>query len=121
MQKLNRFVRFSLSYFLHQAAASTQASVSTSAAEVGKAKAKAKAKTKAKTKTKSKEKAGPALEGSEAPGLCERVPGVGRGVMMGVYVQDLMRLDKGAMIMFAVFHAHDVGSDVPARDGFPFK
>lgn len=32
--------------------------------------------------------------------LCERVPGVGRGVMMGVYVQDLMRLDGGAIVYF---------------------
>lgn len=50
---------------------------------------------KAKEKSKFKEKAGPELPGLEAPGLCQRVPGVGRGVMMGVYVQDLMRLDGG--------------------------
>ncbi len=67
--------------------ASSNVSASSSAAEGAKAKAKA--------KTKSKEKAGPKLPGSEAPGLCQRVPGVGRGVMMGVYVQDLMRLDGG--------------------------
>lgn len=39
--------------------------------------------------------------GAGTIGLCARDPGLGRGVMMGVYVQDLMRLDNGAFLFSA--------------------
>lgn len=40
--------------------------------------------------------AGSGEEGKlELPGIGPRVPGFGRGVMMGVYVQELMRLSGG--------------------------
>lgn len=50
-------------------------------------------------KTKQNTEAG---GGAGTPGLCPRVPGVGRGVMMGVYVQDLMRLDEGEVEALAL-------------------
>eukprot|EP00903_Cladosiphon_okamuranus_P008490 g8157.t1 len=61
-------------------------------------------KSKATTSAKSRRKTDLAEAGSEGGiGFCERQrqrqrerePGVGRGVMMGVYVQELMRLDRG--------------------------
>lgn len=54
----------------------------------------AKPKASSSVKTKQNTEAG---SGARTPGLCPRVPGVGRGVMMGVYVQDLMRLDEGEL------------------------
>ncbi|CAM9295019.1 unnamed protein product [Ectocarpus fasciculatus] len=69
---------------------STEAAVAAAAASsAGK---QAKSKTSASAKQKLKAEVG---SGEETIGLCPRVPGVGRGVMMGVYVQDLMRLDGG--------------------------
>ncbi|CBJ27378.1 oxidoreductase [Ectocarpus siliculosus] len=68
---------------------STGGSMAAAAGTAGK-QAKSKASASAKQKLEAEVGSGEGTNGS-----CPRVPGVGRGVMMGVYVQDLMRLDGG--------------------------
>lgn len=60
--------------------------------------AKSKASASAKQKLKAEVGSSAGTNGS-----CPRVPGVGRGVMMGVYVQDLMRLDGGEISVQRTF------------------